>query len=417
MMVSAQPPGIAEYEQVDDMFVRVTDGTHRQSGFWITRETVATCSHGFESIQVGDALRLEGNGRSEAATVLAADISSDTVLLHSDHAYRRAIVPLGTDVVPGDDLYAYGCTSRNPEGESVTLVSEGWSRKPFHLKLKDGLVEPGMSGAALYSRRTREIVGMVRVSRNLSMPTGGRAVPAAAISEVAAGAGVIAGDPVITAATAADVPTILGIFEAAYVETRPIAAVEEAILSGTTEKWPEASVMQDAMTETLQHDEARRNAVKEWHAVWPSCLRFIVTGVEGMERRIGATCVLPLTHQAYLRYRAGTLREFELGKSDLADPAMESSRWLCFQSFALSSKGGAEEHVALRRTIVEHVLELAGAGQSPNVIAEIGTQAGLVEARYFGMQYCGLSVLKRPLFELDSTSARRWLDQRPVSER
>lgn len=103
------------------------------------------------------------------------------------------------------------------------------------------------------------------------------------------------------------------------------------------------------------------------------------------------------------------MREFDLTQSDLvgSDEGGKSS-WLCFQSFALSVRGGRRAEEALRKSIEEHIVRLAAGSRPPRAIAEIGTKAGLREARYFGMSFSGLSADKRPLFELDLATIEWW---------
>jgi hypothetical protein len=404
-----EPPLLADYNSLHGMCVRVRDADVTQSGFWIERNVIASCAHGFPDRRAGEAVCVEWGSTCDQATIMVIDRATDVLLLRSKLAYEAVRIDLAEDVLPPDQLYAYGYTRRNPEGESLTVDMEGWSRAPLLLKLKLGQVERGMSGAPLYSLRTRFIVGMVRVSRDPSAPVGGRAVPAATMKEVAAAAGLFDSEAPGAKVAPTDLQTILGIFEAAYAATRPIAAVDQAILSGTPQPWLQAEYAKSALGEIIQHDAARRDAVKQWYAVHPGCLRFITSEIDGSSRRIGATCVLPLSQGAYMRYRAGQIREFDLAAHDLTQWSSQPTGWLCFQSFAIASQGDEAAHRALRRTIVEHVRAIVHDTPIRAVIAEIGTEAGMREAEYFEMRFRGLSALGRPLFELDGDDAQRWL--------
>lgn len=403
-----QPP-LADYEALHEAFVRITDGTTVQSGFWIDRRLVASCAHGFPSHELGSILTVEWKQVVTTGEILSVDRVNDVLLLGTQLSSDCALVPLGKDVRPPDRLYAFGYTSRNREGESLTLEMEGWSRAPMSLKFKQGQVELGMSGAAVYALRSRAIVAMLRVSRDVRTSAGGRGVPASTILEVAGSAGLLSEKEPMAAVTLTDLPTVLGIFEAAYSTTRPIAAVDQAIISDSHQPWLQAEIASSALQEVLRHDDARQAAVERWYAASPSTLRFILLPGDSAPRRIGATCVLPLTQAAYMNYRAGRVREFEFDAGDLAQPGAPGAQWLCFQSFALSSRGGEREHEALRDAMVTHVRSIAGESTVINVIAEIGTQPGLVEAQHFNMRFCGLSALARPLFELDGAAVARWL--------
>jgi hypothetical protein len=114
-----------------------------------------------------------------------------------------------------------------------------------------------------------------------------------------------------------------------------------------------------------------------------------------------------LKARSYQDYRAGRCREFDISGSDI-EFTEENRTWLCFQSFAISHAGSGAAHRALRRSIFDHVSEIAADDTLPRVIAEIGTDAGLVEARHFGMSYCGPSAMGRPLFEIDMEQDDTW---------
>ena len=393
--------GGAAFEALHDVTVRAFRGEVSQTGFWIENGVIVTCAHGFADRTEGDEMDVEWRGRTMTAVVDDVDRETDVMLLRSEPVAGLACLPLGLDVEPPDPLYVWGYTATMPRGESLTAEMEGWSRAPFLLKLKQGLVDHGMSGAPVYSLRTGAIVGMMRISRDVTAPTGGRAVLAATILDRR---GRLGGDrhAPASAVSSSDLPMILGIFESAYAATAPVAPVERTLLQVDPREWPDVGDMQAALRGFEDQNERRRAAIREWFAAEPRCLRFVLLAGEGGRHRIGATCVLPLTARAFQDYRAGARHEFDLTAADLETArAGEGSSWLCFQSFAVATAGSARAHAALRETIERHVLDLAGAGRRPRVIAEVGTDAGLVEVRHFGMTYCGQSASGRPLFHID----------------
>ena len=87
----------------------------------------------------------------------------------------------------GDEMLAFGYPIGSTTGDPVTLVSEDWQRdrgassdQP-HLKLKQGQVQPGLSGAPLINLRTGGVCGVVRLTRDRASDLGGRALPTALV--------------------------------------------------------------------------------------------------------------------------------------------------------------------------------------------------------------------------------------------
>lgn len=384
--------------------MRISDSRTTQTGFWVGRSSIVTCAHGFSEYAEGDHLSIEwgedlaiGDGR-----VAMIDFESDVMVLSTPDITDHPLLPLSADVAPPDALYGWGYTARFRDGESLTTEVEGWSRDPYLLKTKSGLVDRGMSGAPLYSLRVDAIVGMLRISRDISAPTGGRAILAATIQETC-GLGIDSQRP--EEVRAADLANILGIFESAYAATRPVAPVDRALFG--LEDTPELRDMRGALLDFEGHDARREEAIRAWHSVEPLCLRFVVLDEGERLRRIGATCVLPLKSRSYQDYRAGNRREFDLSASDIESDSHDRD-WVCFQSFAISHAGSLSAHRALRHSIFDHVMLVSAEKRLPRVIAEIGTNAGLAEAQYFGMSFCGRSAVGRPLFELDMEQDQTW---------
>lgn len=391
------------YDTLHALTPRVYSDDASQTGFWVNEGSAVTCAHGFPDHRPGDCLRIDTCGRTASATIKRVDAANDIMLLATHLESGERPLPLSKDVLPGDSLYSWGYTQRNPKGESVTLEMEGWSRDPHLLKLKAGMVEPGMSGAPLYSTRVRAIIGMLKVTRDRNAPSGGRAVPISTILEVCE-LPYHGSETGIDAAAVAmdDVPTILGVFESAYESTRPRAAVERSLLASDDEEWPEEVEMRVALRDLEEHASRRRDAIVQWYRANPKCMRFIVLNSATGPRRVGATCVLPLHQRSYNVYRGGGISEFDLSSADIVPLEKGGkSAWLCFQSFGLSARATSGTLRALREGIQAHVLEMASDARLPRVIAEVGTKTGLREAKHFGMAFSGVSADKRPLFEVD----------------
>lgn len=403
-------PAVAQpgdpFLRLQEVTVRVSDGSVTQTGFWIDRSLIVTCAHGFPRCELGDQVTIEWGAGFDAvgATLKLVDLEADIMLFRAVEAVEHPLLPLSEDVIPGDALYGWGYTTRQRAGESLTTEVEGWSRAPHMLKTKAGLVDYGMSGAPLYSMRAKAIVAMVRISRDVTTPTGGRAILAATIKETCQ-VHVVDREPDLAEVRADNLPTILGIFASAYASTRPIAPVDRALFG--LDDSPELREMHGALVDFEGHDAPREEAIRDWHSVEPRCLRYVVLREGGKARRVGATCVLPLKSRSYQDYRAGRSREFDISGADI-ELSAENRGWLCFQSFAISHAGSSAAHRALRSSIFEHVTEVVGSNGLPRVIAEIGTDAGLVEARHFGMSFCGPSAVGRPLFEIDMEKDESW---------
>lgn len=391
--------GIERYAPLHAITVRVFDGKSSQSGFFLTQGLIVTCAHGFRDQEEGDELSVSWGDKTTSARLIKADRHNDLFLLDVPAQLAVRPVSLSTDVEVGEGLYSWGFTERCPDGESVTLEMEGWGRSPLHLKLKEGMVEPGMSGAALYSPSRKSIVGMLRRSRDIDAPSGGRAVPSHTILDLSNALGV---GPDPSQVLEQDVVTVLAIFKAAYESTRPIAPIEPGLLEVKLDGWPKGWGVLQTLNDQSAHDEKRRDAVLRWYRKNPRCLRFVIGKWQDRTERIGATCVLPLRPQSFHSYAGGRIREFDLGEGDIVSAEEGSvSPWLCFQSFALSAVVTRECPGALRSAIVAHVLEMADKTREVTVVAELGTTAGAREAAHFGMRpmVC-TSADGRPLFDI-----------------
>lgn len=399
-----------DYDEFHSLTVYIP--TLKQTGFWVTYQTIITCAHGSDVvINKGANIDIMQNDMTFATEVTHVDTDNDILILKARNNLDPSIniIPLGKDVMPRDQLYSWGYTNRHSDGgESLGVEMEGWSRAPYLLKLSKGMVEPGMSGSPLYSYRTNTIVGMIRATRDRNAPSGGRAVPSSTIIDECENEGIFSTsnlDPSIVLKS--DIPTILGMFESAYESAKPILPIEKELLMGNIEQWTEADDMLDELQRHNRHDETRRESVYRWYKQNPRTLRFIVSKDGDSYQRVGVTSILPLHADSYRSYRAGLTREFDFSERDIVQASDGGkSSWLCFQSFAISSKFTRQTRKQLRQSFISHVDEMSLGSRKPRIIAEIGTNAGLIEAKSFGLKYVGLSADRRPLFEIDTESTQ-----------
>lgn len=292
------------FDDVHNIAVRVSSADVAQTGFWVSKNTIVTCAHGFPDTADGDNLLVRCGDEEIAGLVIAVDHENDIVIIKADSAKPPGLISLSKDVLPGDQLYCWGFTHRYSAGESATVEMEGWSRDPYLLKVKAGMIEPGMSGAPVYSISKGGIVGMMRVSRDRDAPSGGRVIPSSIIIEACGLNEIIftlPDDP--GRVSEDDLPTIMGMFEAAYDTTRPRIPVDKRILESAYDQWPDGLEMLVALRQFERNNESRRAAATRWFEVNHDCLRFVIEETAEGPRRIGATSVLPMKQQSFQRYK------------------------------------------------------------------------------------------------------------------
>ena len=92
-------------------------------------------------------------------------------------------VYLDEAVSSGDELYAFGYPDQDfPNGCPVTFNCEGHTGdEPPLIKLKAGLIRPGISGSPLLNTRTGKVCGVVKFTLSRGNDLGGGAVTASVI--------------------------------------------------------------------------------------------------------------------------------------------------------------------------------------------------------------------------------------------
>jgi hypothetical protein len=161
-----------------------TSAGSQGTGFFVAPGLILTCAH---------VIQPEKSAPQPTVTILwnqqtyRADIEQirgypypDIALLNvanpnlPDHPY----VSLDEEIEIADELYCYGYPDDYPDGDSVTLKYEGPTEKQGQLiKLKEGQVRPGLSGAPLLNTRTRRVCGIMKLTRDRGAALGGRAIP------------------------------------------------------------------------------------------------------------------------------------------------------------------------------------------------------------------------------------------------
>ena len=171
-------------ELLRDCTVRVNCAGKTGTGFFIAPGCCLTCAHVITHANDQPlSVYWQGmSGTSFDATVtkLLPQPYPDLALLKIDVSNHPCVF-LGNDLDVGDSLYCYGFTDQYINGDSALLVYEGPADDGHYLRLKESQVRPGLSGAPLLNRRTGEVCGVIKKSRERDSDLGGRGIP---ISEV-----------------------------------------------------------------------------------------------------------------------------------------------------------------------------------------------------------------------------------------
>jgi tetratricopeptide (TPR) repeat protein len=180
-----------EYELLEklleDCTVRVVTKGQSGSGFFVAPGLILTCTHVIKNT-LGEASAIKVHHHGILLPVL--EITKAFPLPYPDLALLRIIgldhpcVYLDENISPYDPLYSYGYTDDHPDGESLTVESEGWVRLGIDqdlIKLKEGQVKPGASGSPLLNRRTGNVCGVIKFTRDKNIDMGGGAISGKAI--------------------------------------------------------------------------------------------------------------------------------------------------------------------------------------------------------------------------------------------
>jgi predicted ATPase len=166
--------------------VRITRPDGNGTGFFVGPGLVLTCAH----VVVGGVLDIVWAGHDPVSPGNIVHSGGDAAGTSTGYPYPDlALIEVALEGHPiavlddqqpalDEGLYLWGFPDNYPAGDSGTYLCEGSSGEPEPLlKLKEGEVRPGMSGAPLLRRLTGAVCGIVRKSRGKGTELGGRAVP------------------------------------------------------------------------------------------------------------------------------------------------------------------------------------------------------------------------------------------------
>lgn len=385
-------------EKLDNLTVRILE--FHQTGFFISQSIIVTCAHGnkLKKLEIGDQVNCLLNDLEFIGNIDYINYEKDVIFISYINSYNVKLLGFSSDMKIPDEFYSFGYTKNYSKGEPCTVIYEGLSREPFLIKLKDGAIAPGMSGAPLLLLRTGKIVGMIKSSRtinNKSLPTGGRAIPISLIMDLYKNNYNISNID-SSVVSEEDLEIVYRICEAAYTSANPLKMDLELIKHLKSEcKFIEL---------VNSNDNLRCKSIKLWHSINSNCLRFIISKNREKFERIGVTCVLPLKEESYMSYKKGYIAEFCLSETHIisnSDISKYSCYYLCVQSFAFIGKCPRNIKSILRESFERHIAELVPENKTVYIIAEIGTDVGRKIAEYFKMKMLDtISYDKRPLYEL-----------------
>jgi hypothetical protein len=159
------------------------------SGFYVASGQVVTCSHVIEAVRLGsdesqaEVTVVDTTGATYPVEVLLDDPDNDVALLalQTPPEFHPCVL-LDQDVAARDELRTFGFTEKYPQGEPLTLDVEGeMGGERAWIKLKDGQVLGGMSGAPVLNDRTGGVCGILKRSRDPKQPLGGYAISLATL--------------------------------------------------------------------------------------------------------------------------------------------------------------------------------------------------------------------------------------------
>jgi len=132
------------------------------TGFFVAPGLILTCAHVVEAAGPDKVVDVHWAGQSIPGQCVKEYFQPkgfDVAMVRVDLADHPCVL-LDEAYTLGDGMLAYGYPLRSLAGDQVSLESEDWERSPAasadppHLKLKQGQVLSGLSGAPLLNRRT-----------------------------------------------------------------------------------------------------------------------------------------------------------------------------------------------------------------------------------------------------------------------
>jgi len=181
---------------LDSCTVKLVSETRPGTGFFVAADLILTAAH--VVMNVGTEVQIVSDGQTSSGEVIhCGHPDADDIALVRTSEKRDFWVFLGSDCTLSDRFYTFGYP-QDSDGESVTLDLEGVVRRGNLelLKLKQGQLVPGMSGAPLLNLRTGAVCGVVVVTRDRHLDLGGQAIATRTVlSTMAAYAQRLRGNP------------------------------------------------------------------------------------------------------------------------------------------------------------------------------------------------------------------------------
>jgi hypothetical protein len=160
-------------------------GRRTGSGFFVASGTVVTCKHvltpiDLDSEQAPAMIEVRDQSGREYQVIAVRHVSpddEDLAVLRVDPGDTHTCALLASGLNAGDQVAAFGYTAKYETGTPVTLVGEGMMGNQTLFKLKQGQIEPGMSGSPVLNRRTGAVCGVLKRTRDARQELGGYAIP------------------------------------------------------------------------------------------------------------------------------------------------------------------------------------------------------------------------------------------------
>lgn len=176
-------------EELREYTVRIQAEGKPGTGFFVAPGLILTCAHVVTDNKRNAIASIKiywQNGEYNAVVdQLPDNYNVDLALLRLDELIpEHACVSLDKSLKNGDSLYSFGYAAEYPQGEPRDFIyTDLTGDDPPLMTFRDEQVQPGFSGASLLNCRTGKVCGVIKRSRDIYYPLGGRGVSAAVIFE------------------------------------------------------------------------------------------------------------------------------------------------------------------------------------------------------------------------------------------
>ena len=181
-----------ESSELREYTVRIKAKGKSGTGFFVASGLILTCAHVVtdgDSRQAITPLKVDWQNEEYTATLekLPDNSQVDLALIKIDDNPDKPIpdhlcVVLDIAVDNGDRLYSFGYTDNYSQGDPRDFIyTDLTGDDPPLMTFRGEQVQPGFSGAPLLNIRTGKICGLIKRSRDIYAPLGGRGVSAAII--------------------------------------------------------------------------------------------------------------------------------------------------------------------------------------------------------------------------------------------